>query len=881
MKPDWSGRRSFCVGLRNGLCKIACLTSVSFLAFAHTPHDVIDALHISPDYENDSTLFIIVQNNLLRSTNRAAIWKQLVNGLDSPHILSDITISPNFVQDNTLFVSTDGGGIYKSADRGQTWHRFNKGLRQRNIGMVLVSPDHDDSTVLAAGSSRGLFVSSTQNANWQRAMSDDVQITALRLAKENASTNVLAGDSTGGIWKSSGDLKNWRRIVKLEKVGAVTAVAVWHSPGSTETLFIGTEKAGLLSTSNGGFTVEYLSRTWPDSVEDCIGRKLAESVPDLHIRDIELSPAYDDGPGIYVTTWNKAVHVSRDAGKSWEIRSRGVGCDNQADSYATGVPHYRDLVVGGWRQPDWFLAGFNGLYRSEDGGESWVQIETLPVSLIRGLGVSRPSVSRHALAVTTYGGGAYISLDQGQSWSIANDGLITTRLADVEFSPNYWTDGRIFSVAKERLLSSNQIETGWTAESLVYRGWRRRIGAGLERHLGFSPEYGTKLFLSEAERRGIWPMQIELSPAFDADQTMLIGLRRHGVWKSEDAGADWNQSWEGPIDFVTALQMSPDFPNDGTIFAGIRGAGIYVSRDGAETWYATNTGFQYLQQIQATKSPNYNLDPPLHRAIKDILLVISPRYAEDRTVFASSAAGIFKSTDGGRTWVKLSVALSLNDVPVNALGISPEYGVDKTILVSFKGRGLYRSTDGGATFESIGQNLLYGNFDLKLIQFLPTIHGDGVIYGATDEVLLISRNNGDTWTVIDRPVRYEDWRGQGRGPIRFVGDWVRETGPQYSASTQAVSDRKGAWASLNFFGTTIIWLGERGPDGGQARVLIDGVTAATADLYSKDRLAGSEILEFSNLANGPHNIVIEVSEEQNPKSVGYRISIDGLDVSYQ
>jgi hypothetical protein len=50
------------------------LMTVSVAAFAHTPQDAIDALHISPAYENDSTLFIIVQNNLLRSTNRGASW---------------------------------------------------------------------------------------------------------------------------------------------------------------------------------------------------------------------------------------------------------------------------------------------------------------------------------------------------------------------------------------------------------------------------------------------------------------------------------------------------------------------------------------------------------------------------------------------------------------------------------------------------------------------------------------------------------------------------------------------------------------------------------------------------------------------------------------
>ena len=59
-------------------------------SFAHTPHDAIDALEMSPNYEEDLSLFIVVQNQLLHSTNRGATWKSLVAGLDSPYLLSDM-----------------------------------------------------------------------------------------------------------------------------------------------------------------------------------------------------------------------------------------------------------------------------------------------------------------------------------------------------------------------------------------------------------------------------------------------------------------------------------------------------------------------------------------------------------------------------------------------------------------------------------------------------------------------------------------------------------------------------------------------------------------------------------------------------------------------
>jgi len=857
---------------------LVSLLGINSLAVAHTPQDAIDTLHISPAYADDLTVYIVVQNNLLRSTNRGASWKQLVTGLDSPNVLSDVALSPAFSTDNTLFASTDGGGVYRSTNRGQTWQRFNENLSQLDIGILLVSADQEGQFILAAGTSRGLFVSTLQSASWRRVMSDDVQVTALQIASSGTAQFGLAGDSAGGLWKSDTNYDNWQRIAKLDESGGITSIAVQQSPGARDALYIGTRHSGLLRTDGIGNRVEWLSGDWPARTEDCLGRPLQESVADVHIRDIELSSSGDEVQ-IYVTTWNSAVHVSRDNGNSWQLRNTGISCDNQAGTYAVGVPHYRDLEMGQAGQADWFVAGFDGLYRSDDQGESWVQFETLPVSLIRGLDVSADLGDGHALAVTTYGGGAYIRRGHGQAWSVANRGLVTTRLADIEFSPQYQTDSRVFSVSKERFLTSNSTADGWAADDIRYLGWRRRVGAGLERRLSFSPDYGTKLFLSDAERRRVWPMQVELSPEFGDDQTIFVGLRKHGVWKSDDAGADWDREWEGPVDFVTALQVSPDFRNDKSIFAAMRGEGIFSSRDAADSWQESNTGFDFLGEVTPPDSPNYVIDPPLHTAIKDILLVISPGFANDHTLFASSAAGLFKSTDGALSWAKLSPPAALHDVPVNALGISPSYEADKTILVSFKGRGLFLSSDAGATFELVGQDLLTRNFDLKYIEFSPNYAIDRTIYGATDEVLLESRDEGDTWNVIKRPVRYEDWRGEDRGPIRFDGNWSRETNPRLSASTQAVSDREGSTASLHFLGNALTWLGECGPDGGKALVRIDDVVVGTADLYCEQTTTGAEIFKVSELDDQPHTIDIEVVRTRNPKSSGGRVVVDALDVS--
>jgi hypothetical protein len=227
--------------------------------------------------------------------------------------------------------------------------------------------------------------------------------------------------------------------------------------------------------------------------------------------------------------------------------------------------------------------------------------------------------------------------------------------------------------------------------------------------------------------------------------------------------------------------------------------------------------------------------------------------------------------------VPVSVPDFLAQTPVTALGISPDFGNDGTIIASFKGHGLAISRDKGLNFEVASSNLLDENWELKLIEYSPRYRNDGIIMAGTDEELLVSRDQGTIWTRVRRPVRYEDWRGEDRGPMEFSGEWERELDSKFSGPSQAVAEAPGARTSLRFLGSSVAWLGERGPGGGIAHIYIDGQLRGSVDLFAADQSGTGILFAVEDLSNGPHVIDIEVGEQKNSQSNGRRVTVDAID----
>jgi photosystem II stability/assembly factor-like uncharacterized protein len=869
---------------------------------AHSPHDAIDAMAISPDYVEDQTIFIILSDQLRKSTDGGSSWRQLVNGLDHKDILTAVEVSPGYSQDRTVFVSSKGHGIYRSEDEGHSWIQVNQGLGSMDIGRLSIARTCDSADprtchriVLAAGMEGGLYRTENGGDHWTQVVGNEFKITALMFSpgteRDDLARTPAAffGDAEGFLYHSADGGKTWQQTSQVSPGSALTSIAVSPSFFSDATLLVGTREEGIWKSSDGGFSFTKANTGLPFSFRDKHGTlRKSNDGPILRpseqdVTSIAISPDYARDGIILASLWNQAAFRSDNGGKTWKRHKPGLTCDYQADSEAYKSPHFRALRISAAFGSDKtvFLGGFDGLFKSTDGGYHWREMETLPIRQMTGLALStgHPSAAKEGIpfiALTTYGGGAYTSDDQGNTWTVQNGGLSATRLTDIVFLPDDGMDSTLFSASYGRMLKLVRGQGNWVEVTLSHRSWRT-LASSLVKKVGV-PGSLADIILTESERDKPYATTFAVSPNFESDGTLYFGTRRHGVFKSADGGQSASVTWDakgtdGSSALISSLAISPDFAagdavGDGTLFAGVYGKGVYKTIDRGNTWQPVNNGLGFLETWQSSSDMHYNLER------KHVWVTISPNYGADQTLFAASGDGLYKTTNGGSSWQELHSPAYGEDAYIAGMAISPDYETDQNLMISIKGRGLFKSENGGATFDQVGLEAINNNHQVYLIRFSPTYGTDNTIYAASLEELIRSADGGNTWQVIDRPVRYEDQREV----IRFEGEWLTSKGDSFSALTITHSDVAGSKATLDFVGTGISWIGTESNDSGIARVYIDGAYVGDADQFGQAERSMTQSFSVPELVYGPHTITVEVSGTKNPKSTGYHIHIDAFDI---
>ncbi|MEM7335627.1 MAG: hypothetical protein AAF490_26350 [Chloroflexota bacterium] len=668
--------------------------------FAHTPHDVIYDIALSPNFSEDQLIYIISRGNFYRSTTGGESWTRHTSGLDVDDGLVALTMSPENV--DLLYLSTLRNGIYESQDGGLTWQGLTDGLETEAFPVMQIS---DAFTVLAAGDDGHLYRKSAESDSWETVLENEAIISSIAYSPLDTST-VLIGDTLGNIFQSADDGQTWGQCCEVADSGPITGLTFSPDDSSHETYYAATKTGGVFITEDGGDSFTAVN----------------SGLTDLDITSITHHQEGDANYSIWATSYNTGVYQLNVAEQEWQLLDTNLKTDKQAYS-----PHYNRpqfsllrLLSDGSSEPTIFLASFTGLYRTMDGGNEWQKLVTLPDYLIIDHDVSPNFENDSTMIITTYIDGAYFVNEDGVKYLNNYFGIpnwrreFFVRFLDTAISPNYENDGTIF------VGSNNFI--------FVTRDWGESWN-----EIALSEDYWWGIRLVGGTFQAFFPDFIEFSPNYAEDQTIFIGMRDGSIQKSTDNGETFTAVYQFDSS-IEALRISPDYADDQTVLVTTVNDGFAKSVDGGDSFDLLNNGIETFD--------------------REIYLAPSPNYNADQTIYAGTINGLYMTTNGGELWEEIVCDICGENPNITSVATSPDYADDNMFIFAVHGQGVFKSTDNGQTVEWIDQDgskqepliSLHNNFPPMdgFLEFSP----DGTIVAVSGPNVQVSSDAGDSWDAV-------------------------------------------------------------------------------------------------------------------------------------
>lgn len=391
--------------------------------------------------------------------------------------------------------------------------------------------------------------------------------------------------------------------------------------------------------------------------------------------------------------------------------------------------------------------GWAGVQRSTNGGETWAAMnegitsrsrpsqDAIPVFALR-IDPNDPDI---VWAGLLSGKGLFRSTDRGltyesRSFGLPLTGAFTVRHIEVEpgnsdrvyvmgeFDTGVWGEG--FARTRGFVFTSNDGGANWSP-----LGGADFPFPSLTRWLWIDPADPDVMLVTT----GIFDREADTP-----DDTFASGPGV-GVYRTTDGGVTWSQSNTGMNPaaslFVGGFDRHPSIPgtimvatgnNTDWLIKNIPGA-VYRSTDGGLSW----TGVTPL---------------PAFPGEFETFTAVAYAPSNGNIVYAGSAAAIHRSADGGNTWTRYS---GENDAPWGPPGVRSGVPIDMvvsptdpdTIFINNYGGGVFRSTDGARTWEVWSEG--YTGADINQVATGPGASGRVIINGRSG--CFASDDAGSTW----------------------------------------------------------------------------------------------------------------------------------------
>ena len=206
------------------------------------------------------------------------------------------------------------------------------------------------------------------------------------------------------------------------------------------------------------------------------------------------------------------------------------------------------------------------------------------------------------------------------------------------------------------------------------------------------------------------------------DNNHIFVATTMGIFETKNGGGSWTKRMEGMKEVLMVVTLDMDPTRPAILYAGTSG-GVYKTVNEGAHWEKVNNGLVPPEIIKSS------------RALNVTSIHVDPFQPE--TVYAATLAGLFKTTDGAKSWVR--IAESLSDQMIIAMILDRS----KNGVIYIAGRdGVHRSDDGGMTWKTLNRGFASTNIR-SIVQ--SATDSDLFYAGTNGSGLYRSRDRGESW----------------------------------------------------------------------------------------------------------------------------------------
>ncbi|HWA83262.1 MAG TPA: hypothetical protein VG820_07520, partial [Fimbriimonadaceae bacterium] len=611
--------------------------------------------------------------------NSGRTWAPI---MDSVRVASIGAIAVALSDPNVVYVGTgeadmrgdiqQGDGMYRSADAGKTWTHI--GLEDsRQIAKIVVDPKDPNTLYVAAlghqygpNDQRGVFKSTDGGVTWTKSLFVDNDTGAIDVVMDPSDPSTLVA----AMWQTR--RPPWEIYPPSS------------GPGS-----------GLFRSTDAGKTWAKVVGHGLPSFFGRVGLSFSDADPNRVYAVVDTNS--ETGGGIF---------VSNDKGANWTKKT--------GDSRLWGRGWYFGGITADPKDADTVYLMNTGMYRSTDGGKTFIPIKSAPGGDDYHTLWVNPVDTNRMIAATDQG--TIVSVDRGLTWSSwwnQPTGQFYHAITDSRFP--YWVYG------SQQDSGAMAVPSRTNHDNINMRDWRPMSVGG---------ESGT-----------IAPDR--LHPGTVIDDGGSIERLDDGWHKAVDPtsgkqGGPWRKTWTQPI------AASPIDPKVFYIGRQV----VFRSGDSGDSWQIISPDLS-----QKTNTVPSNLDAPTAADIdrnprQGVVFWIAPSPVKRGEIWAG--------TDDGLIWITRDEGAHWQDVTPSALTPWSKVGIidashfdpdtayaaiDRHRLDDNKPY-IYRTHDGGKHWDLITNGLPAGEF-VNVVREDPV--RKGLLYAGTDWGVFVSFDDGANW----------------------------------------------------------------------------------------------------------------------------------------